>query len=253
MQLGRGRDYSWSATSAGQDIIDTYAVKLCEPGGGTPTINSDHYLFRGQCLPFDVLTRTNSWVPTPADDTPAGSHTLTTLRTKLGVVIARAMINGEPHAYTKLRFTYFHEVDPSALGFADFNNPNKMRTPQDFMQAANRISYTFNWFYVDDENIAYFNSGANPVRPSDVDPNLPTFGRDPFLWQGFNPNTATADIAPLAAAPARRQPELPDELEQPPGAGLQHRLLVALPIAAARRSRIRAPHRRRQEDHASSS
>ena len=84
VQLGRGRDYAWSATSAGQDIIDTYAVELCEPGGGTPTINSDHYLFRGQCLPFDVLTRTNSWVPTPADQTPEGSHTLTTLRYQAG-------------------------------------------------------------------------------------------------------------------------------------------------------------------------
>ncbi|MEK6326985.1 MAG: penicillin acylase family protein [Actinomycetota bacterium] len=198
VQLGRGRDYSWSATSAGQDIIDTYAVKLCEPGGGTATINSDHYLFNGQCLPFDVLTRTNSWVPTPADQTPAGSHTLTTLRTKLGIVTARAMINGQPHAYTRLRFTYFHEVDPSALGFADFNNPNKMRTPQEFMQAANRISYTFNWFYADDRNIAYFNSGANPIRPDDVDPNLPTFGKPALLWQGFDPDTATADFAPLA-------------------------------------------------------
>ncbi len=201
VQLGRGRDYSWSATSAGQDIIDTYAVELCEPGGGTPTIDSDHYVFEGDCLPFDVLTRTNSWVPTPADQTPAGSHTLTTLRTKLGVVIARAMINGEPHAYTKLRITYFHEVDPSALGFADFNDPNKMRTPQDFMKAANTISYTFNWFYADDKHIAYFNSGANPVRPSNVDPNLPTFGRSPFLWQNFDPDTATADIQPLAAHP----------------------------------------------------
>jgi len=201
VQLGRGRDYAWSATSAGQDIIDTYAVKLCVPGGGTPTINSDHYLFRGQCLPFDVLTRSNSWTPTPADQTPAGSQTLTTLRTKLGVVIARAKIGGQPYAYTKLRKTYFHEVDPSALGFAEFNNPNAMRTPQDFMQAANNISYTFNWFYVDNEHIAYFNSGANPVRPSGVDPNLPTFGRDPFLWQGFNPNTATADSTPLAAHP----------------------------------------------------
>jgi hypothetical protein len=34
-----------------------------------------------------------------------------------------------------------------------------------------------------------------------VDPNLPTFGRDPFLWQGFNPNTVTADSTPLAAHP----------------------------------------------------
>jgi acyl-homoserine lactone acylase PvdQ len=201
VQLGRGRDYSWSATSAGQDIIDTYAVKLCVPGGGTPTIDSDHYLFRGQCLPFDVLTRENSWSPTPADQTPAGSQTLTTLRTKLGVVIARAMIKGEPYAYTKLRFTYFHEVDPSALGFADFNNPNEMRTPQDFMQAANRITYTFNWFYADNEHIAYFNSGANPIRPDDVDPNLPTFGKDPFLWQGFDPDTNTADSAPAGAHP----------------------------------------------------
>ena len=30
--------------------------------------------------------------------------------------------------------------------------------------------------------------------------------------------------------------KLPDELEQPPGAGLQHRLLVAVPLAAARRA-----------------
>jgi acyl-homoserine lactone acylase PvdQ len=201
VQLGHGRDYAWSATSAGQDIIDTYAVKLCEPNGGSPTIGSDHYLFRGSCLPFDVLTRTNSWVPTPADQTPAGSETLTTLRSKLGVVVARATINGQPYAYTKLRATYFHEVDPSAQGFADFNNPNKMRSAADFMRAANQISYTFNWFYADDKHIAYFNSGANPVRPAGVDPNLPTFGKDPFLWKGFNPNPATADVTPLAAHP----------------------------------------------------
>jgi len=204
VQLGRGRDYSWSATSAGQDITDTYAVKLCDPNGPA-TINSDHYLFRGQCLPFDVLTRTNTWSPTPADQTscpnPPCSETLTTLRTKLGVVIARAKIQGQPYAYTKLRATYFHEVDPSALGFADFNDPSKMRTPQDFMQAANHITYTFNWFYADNKHVAYFNSGANPVRPSNVDPNLPTFGRDPFLWQGYNATTATQDQAPLAAHP----------------------------------------------------
>jgi acyl-homoserine lactone acylase PvdQ len=205
VQLGRGRDYSWSATSAGQDIIDTYAVKLCDPNGGTPTIDSDHYLFKGSCLPFDVLTRTNTWVPTPADQTtcpnPPCSETLTTLRTRLGIVIARAKIQGQPYAYTRLRVTYRHEVDPSALGFADFNNPNKMRTPQDFMRAANHISYTFNWFYADDKHIAYFNSGANPVRPSNVDPNLPTFGRPPFLWQNYNPTAATEDLEPLAAHP----------------------------------------------------
>ena len=33
--LGRGRDYAWSATSSSQDIIDTFAVDLCEPSGAT--------------------------------------------------------------------------------------------------------------------------------------------------------------------------------------------------------------------------
>jgi acyl-homoserine lactone acylase PvdQ len=201
VQLGRGRDYAWSATSAGQDIIDTYALKLCDPSGGQPTIDSDHYVFGGQCLPFDVLTRTNSWSPTPADQTPAGSETLRALRTKLGIVVGRATIGGQPYAYTRLRATYWHEVDPSALGFANFNNPNKMRSPQDFMAAANLITFTFNWFYTDDQHIAYFNSGANPVRPSYVDPNLPTFGTKAFLWQNYNATAATEDQAPLDAHP----------------------------------------------------
>ncbi len=201
VQLGHGRDYSWSATSAGQDITDTYALKLCNPNGSRATLNADHYEFGGKCRAFDVLTRTNSWVPTPADQTPAGSETLTALRTKLGIVVARAKIHGKPYVYTKLRDTYFHEVDPSAQGFADFNNPRKMRSPKDFMKAANEISYTFNWFYLDNKHIAYFNSGANPARPANVDPNLPTFGRKPYLWKNYNAGDATESITPLAAHP----------------------------------------------------
>jgi hypothetical protein len=116
-------------------------------------------------------------------------------------VIARAKIKGQPYAYTKLRQTYFHEVDPSALGFSQFNDPEKMRNAQDFMKAANNIAYTFNWLYVDNKHIAYFNSGSNPVRPSNVDPNLPTFGRQPYLWRGWNASTATEAIEPLAKHP----------------------------------------------------
>ena len=96
VQLGRGQDYSWSATSAGQDITDTFAVDLCEPGPDPVTLESDHYLYDGQCLPFEVVERENSWVPSLADSTPAGSETLRTLRTKLGLVTHRAMVGGEP-------------------------------------------------------------------------------------------------------------------------------------------------------------
>ena len=84
VQLGRGQDYAWSATSAGQDIIDTFAVDLCEPDGEKPTTASMHYLFRGACEPIEVLEKTNRWSPTLADATPAGSERLRAERTKLG-------------------------------------------------------------------------------------------------------------------------------------------------------------------------
>jgi acyl-homoserine lactone acylase PvdQ len=206
VQLGRGRDYAWSATSAGQDLIDTYAVPLCNPGGGSPSLNSTGYVFRGRCLPFEVMTRTNSWSPSPADQTPSGSETLTALRSKLGIVIARARVKGNPVAYTKLRATYFHETD-SALGFSMFNNPDAINGPRDFQRAAHLINYTFNWFYVDDHNIAYFNSGWNPVRPKRTNPNFPVDSR--FLWKGFDPDAAPGSTPfPLALTPFRRHPQV---------------------------------------------
>ncbi len=206
VELGRGRDYAWSATSAGQDVVDTFAVPLCNPSGGSPTLSSSGYVFRGQCLPFEVLTRTNSWTPNLGDQTPPGSETLTTLRSKVGVVIARARVHGKPIAYTKLRSTYFHEVD-SALGFSMFNNPDAINGPRDFQRAANFINYTFNWFYADDHNIAYFNSGWNPVRAKGTNPNFPVSSR--FLWRGFQPDSlAGATPYPVDLTPFRSHPQV---------------------------------------------
>jgi Penicillin amidase len=205
VQLGRGRGYSWSATSAGQDIIDTFAVALCNPNGSAPTLQSNHYLFRGQCLPFEVLERTNSWTPNPGDDTPPGSETLRALRTKLGIVTHRATIKGRPFAYTKLRDTYFHEVD-SALGFADYNNPERMGTPEQFKAAACKIDFTFNWFFINRDHIAYFNSGKNPVRAKKVDPNFPTLGTPRFEWRGFNP-----DLNEVKKTPCKKHPQVIDQ------------------------------------------
>jgi acyl-homoserine lactone acylase PvdQ len=198
--LGRGVDYSWSATSAGQDITDTYAVDLCEPGGGTPTTNSMSYVFRGQCLPIEVLSHRNSWTPNLADSTPAGSYTLTAQRTKLGLVTHRGTVAGKPVAFTSLRSTYLREGD-SALGFQALNNPDAVNSPQTFQAAASRIGFAFNWFYVDSQHDAYFNSGDNPVRASGADPHLPTRGVQQYEWSGWNPTTNDADYTPPAQHP----------------------------------------------------
>jgi hypothetical protein len=196
--LGRGRDYAWSATSAGQDIIDTFAVPLCEPDGSKPTIDSMHYSFHGQCLPIDVLDKANSWTPSPADQTPPGSETLHAERTNLGLVTARATVRGRPVAYTKLRSTYFHEAD-SALGFVALNDPGKINGPKDFQAAASKIGFTFNWFYADHSHIAYFNSGNNPVRAARTSTHFPVSSA--YEWRSWNPDLAIARYTPNSSHP----------------------------------------------------
>ncbi|TCM46968.1 penicillin acylase family protein [Kribbella sp. VKM Ac-2568] len=196
--IGRGADYSWSATSAGQDITDTYAVELCEPGGGTPTKNSTHYLFRHQCVPIEKLERHNAWYPSLGSSEPAGSYTLVAQRTKFGIVTHRGTVGGKPVLFTKNRSTYGNEAG-SALGFMLFNDPDAIHSAQDFQNAATNIGYTFNWFYTDKTDIAYFNSGDNPVRPAGADPNLPTWST--YEWQGWNPETNRATYTPPAQHP----------------------------------------------------
>jgi acyl-homoserine lactone acylase PvdQ len=198
VQLGRGRDYAWSATSAGQDIVDTFALKLCEPGGGPPSTASMHYRFRGRCEPIEVLERTNRWLPSLGDPTPPGSQTLRAERTKLGLVRARATIGGRPVLYTALRSTYRHEID-SALGFSAFNDPARMRDARDFQRAASRIGYTFNWLYADDRDIAYFNSGDNPQRAPGITGQLPAPAK--YEWRGYDPERNVAAYTPFAEHP----------------------------------------------------
>jgi acyl-homoserine lactone acylase PvdQ len=200
VQLGRGRDYAWSATSAGQDNIDTFAVDLCEPDGSQPTVDSMHYRFRGRCLAIEVLEKTNRWMPTPADQTPPGTQTLRAERTKLGLVAGRGTVRGRPVAFTKLRSTYFHEID-SAAGFMDFNDPAAVRDAESFQRAASKIGYTFNWHYADAEQIAYFNSGANPVRAPRIDHNFPVRGTRANEWRGWNPDAWTARFTPFEQHP----------------------------------------------------
>jgi hypothetical protein len=198
--LGRGQDYSWSATTSAQDIIDTYALNLCDPSGAAPTKDSNYYTYQGQCLPMDTVEVKNAWNPTVADGTAAGSYTLRSYRTKYGPVVSRATVGGKPVAYTQLRSSYFHEVD-SLVGFQELNDPGFVKSAADFQKAAADINYTFNWFYADSKDIAYFNSGSNPARQSDVDPNMPVWGDQGHDWVGWNPTGNVANYTPASQHP----------------------------------------------------
>ncbi|GAA3298956.1 penicillin acylase family protein [Dactylosporangium vinaceum] len=198
--LGRGQDYAWSATSAEQDITDTYAVPLCNTDGSPATLQSTAYLFHGACTPMEALTQTNAWTPTVADGTAAGSYQLVTYRTKYGLLGYRGTVDGRPMAFTQLRSTYRHEAD-SAIGFQAFNDPAAMANPAQFIASASDVGYAFNWFYVNATDTAYFNSGSNPVRRTGADPNLPAKADPAYEWSGWNADTNTADYIPAAQHP----------------------------------------------------
>ena len=200
VELGRGEDYSWSATSAGQDITDTFAIQLCNPDGSPATEASNSYVYNGQCTAMQALEQDDSWSPTTADSTPTGSYKLIVYRTNYGLVQYRATVNGQPVAYASQRSTYMHEA-ASIIGFQSFNDPAQMGTPQQFEQAASNINYTFNWFYVNNAHIAYFNSGWNPQRPANVDPNLPIQAGSQYEWTNWNPSSDTASYTASGAHP----------------------------------------------------
>ncbi|MFD0313986.1 penicillin acylase family protein [Streptomyces flavalbus] len=193
VELGRGQDYAWSATTSGQDIIDTYAVELCQ--------DDYHYLYRGTCTAMEKVEQKNAWKPTVADGTAAGSYTMRVWRTKYGPVEYRATVGGKKVAYTSLRSSFLHEAD-SIIGFQMLNDPDYVKGPADFQRATQHINYTFNWFYADAEHTAYYNSGDNPVRAAGVDGEFPVWARPAHEWANWNPETNTASYTPPSAHPS---------------------------------------------------
>ena len=204
MLLGRGHDFAWSATSAGQDIIDTWAEQLCEPGGGTPTVQSNHYLYKGTCRPMETLTRTNAITPNPADPSPPETFVLTAQRTVHGIVHKRGTVNGKPVAFVKQRSTYFHEVD-SARGFSDLNRPAQGHATSRTSSAPSpRSASRSTGSTPTTATSRYFNSGDNPVRAPRRQLRPPNWGTGQWDWQGFNPTTQTAQLHAARASTRRR-------------------------------------------------
>ncbi|HEX8744502.1 MAG TPA: penicillin acylase family protein [Thermoleophilaceae bacterium] len=199
--LGRGRDYAWTATSAGQDIIDVFAVPTCE--------DDMHYEYRGQCLAVEVVEKTVAWQPSAVYQGEPGSMRLRALRTKMGIVQGRGSVGGRPVLYTRLRSSYLHEPD-SGIAFARINDPERTRTVEDFQRSMMALSPTFNWFYADERDIGFVNSGFNPIRPRDVVSQLPqSYTGKRSEWKGYKPDGNRFVLQPFAERPkAKNEPKL---------------------------------------------
>ena len=170
--IGRTEDYAWSLTSANQDVRDVFAEVLCEPDGSTPTRESGHYLFEGECIPFEQFEAgTLGGVPIRY---PVSVH---------GPVIGTATSEGAPVALTRQRSTFGR--DGFNLAALKDMTEGDADTVESFWETADQFGFTFNWGYANREEIGYFASGYLPVRAEGLDRRLPTLGTGEYEWQGF--------------------------------------------------------------------
>lgn len=179
--LGRGRDYAWTLTTGYSDAVDTRVDLLCEPGGGDPTMGSNGYMFKGRCRRMSSREETFVAKPTATDPGAPRVETKTFYRTKHGPVFERGTVGGKPVAFVKQRFFWKKEID-SLPSFYRWNA--RVDSIKDFASAARGFTMSFNSFYADHRNIAYFHVGMYPVRTRGVHPSLPTWGTGKWEWHG---------------------------------------------------------------------
>ena len=182
--LGRGSDYAWSLTTGYSDAVDVRAEKLCEPEGGDPTLDSNGYMFKGECKEMTERTETFVAKPQPTDPGPPTVEEHTFYRTNHGPVFERGTVKGEPVAFVKERFFWKKELD-SVPQFYRWNVG--VDSLEDFREAAEDFSMSFNAFYADSDHIGYFHVGRYPRRTKGVHPALPSWGTGEWEWRGRLP------------------------------------------------------------------
>jgi acyl-homoserine lactone acylase PvdQ len=170
--IGRTRDYAWSLTSAGHDVRDVFAERLCEPDGSRPTIRSTHYRYRGRCR---AMTEFNAGL--------LGGKPLRYRRSVHGSVFATATVKGRPYALSLKRSTFGR--DGLNLAALKDMTEGKASTPKRFWRTANQFGFTFNWPWVSRGATAYFSSGRLPRRARGLDRRLPTLGTGRYEWRGY--------------------------------------------------------------------
>ncbi len=172
--IGRGPDFAWSATSSQADNIDLFAETLCD--------DDRHYLYRGRCEPmrrFFVGTLKAQGQP---------DQQISYYETAHGPLVGYATVGGKKVGIALQRSTRGREI-LSSRAFYELNT-GRVTSAKSFLRTMSAVEFSFNWFYADDRDIAFFSSGRLPQRASGTDPALPTIGTGEYDWAGFLPADA---------------------------------------------------------------
>ena len=186
VELGRGEDFAWSATTPSVDVIDQRVEKICSPSGGAPAATGKYYEYNGQCLAMVHEAFNEGVIITKPGGlgAPAMVNHDIYLTQDGAIVQGWTTVGGQPVAIASQRSTFNHDID-SVIGFLRWGDPELTYDAKSWQKGAAQIGFVFNWFYADDRDVAYYLSGRDPVRPSDVDPDLPTWGTGGAEWTGL--------------------------------------------------------------------
>lgn len=186
IEIGRGINYAWSATTANADDTDQRFDVLCGPHSNELNyqMNNPHYLYHGKCLSMQKDSFVENLKPTLAGSGDPYRQVINIFIAKNGILQGFTYTNGKLVALVSQRATYNHDAD-SALGLFMMGQPSISQNVYGWQKAASYIDFSFNWFYINSKDIGYYESGLDPIRPSDINPNFPTWGTGQYQWKGF--------------------------------------------------------------------
>ena len=167
--VGRGPDFAWTVTSSQSDNVDTFAETLCG--------DDLHYTYNGVCREMTTIDAGTLRGASRPD------QRVTLLQTAHGVVQGYATADGRRVAIARERSTRNRDV-LSAVAIYDLNR-GQVTSARRFVNTVSKVEAMFNFFYVDDRDIAFVTTGRLPVRAPGTDPSLPTVGTGEYDWRGF--------------------------------------------------------------------
>jgi acyl-homoserine lactone acylase PvdQ len=193
--IGHGIDFAWSGTSANGIDQDTFAELLCNPNGSAPSDKSTHYMYKGKCISFDIRDQSVETPPMLTSPEVPEKITYQAFRSVHGPIFGYATVRGAPVALAVAKALDFHELR-GIISFMELSE-NLATSPQSFRKIMSGFPGTETWFYVDQHNIAYQESGFYPEDARHSNPNLPYWGTGKGDWLDFNANTYTEkDLGP---------------------------------------------------------
>ena len=185
VELGRGKDYAWSATSAGSDLIDMRVEKVCNPAGGAPQANGTSYLFNGKCVAMDREEFDETALPKASGAGAPAQLKHTIYKTRHGVVQGWTTVKGKPVAIVQQRSTYDHDID-SVVGLPRLRRPqpDARREQLDGLGVARSTSPSTGSTPTTATPATSSAASTRCATPR-ADPTLPMWGTGRSEWSGF--------------------------------------------------------------------